>query len=186
MNTQALNVLIQKSIAGDKTAFGEIMEDYSDYVYALAFRILLNEDDAKDIVQESFIKIWKNIHTYRSEVKFTTWIYKITTNLCFDHLRKQKRRDVSLTDGGMIIDRLISEDHATVQPDIEEIRALLTKLSGNLSNKQRIVFVLQDLQGLHPDELETITGLSKGQIKSNLYYARKSIKDQLIRIGYEL
>lgn len=186
MKSASLNEYIQKIIEGDKNAFGTLMDMYADYVYKLAFQIMQNEKDAEDIVQETFIKIWKHIKNYNSNIKFTTWAYKITVNLCFDHLRKRKRRRTLEDEAGRLIGSVIFRNDSVQQLNNKEVRTILADLSKNLSDKQRTVFILQDIQELEPTEIEMITGMTKGQIKSNLYYARKQIKEQLKSIGYEL
>ena len=70
-----------------------MVEQFQSYAYSLAFRLVLNEDNAKDIVQESFIRIWRHISNYDSNILFTTWLYKIVTNLCYDNLKSSKRRN---------------------------------------------------------------------------------------------
>ena len=84
-------ILIQKCKQDDVPAFRKLVEKYRNYAFAVSFRITANEEDAKDITQEAFIRIWKNLRNYREETKFTTWFYKIVVNLCFDRLRKRKK-----------------------------------------------------------------------------------------------
>ncbi len=78
--------IIHKARNGDKNAFGELVTKYQQYAFNLAFRIVCNEDDARDVVQDSFIKIWKNMKAYLPKIEFTTWMYKIVTNTAIDHL----------------------------------------------------------------------------------------------------
>ena len=78
--------------SGDMSAFQSLVEEYQIYAYKLAFRLLCSEDEAKDVVQESFIRVWRHIQKYDLRSKFTTWLYKIVTNLCYDHLKARNRR----------------------------------------------------------------------------------------------
>jgi RNA polymerase sigma-70 factor (ECF subfamily) len=91
MDKEQLKRIITKCKTGDKQAFKILMTNFSEYVFRLAFRILNHEEDAKDIVQETFIRVWKHIDGYKEEIKITTWIYKIATNLCLDKLRINRR-----------------------------------------------------------------------------------------------
>ena len=186
MNKEQLEIIISKCINGDKFAFEELMMHYSDYVFALAFRILNNEEDAKDIVQESFIRIWQNIKCYRREIKFTTWAYKITVNLCFDKLKKQKRKPLDFNEEIESFNVVLDDEGADIKLNNKQIGEIITKLAKNLTPKQKIVFVLSDIEQAEPDEIAEITGLSKGQIKSNLYYARQQIRQKLKQIVYEM
>ena len=186
MNEEQLLLVIEKCKKGDKQAFKQLMLTYSDYVFTLAFRILCNEDDARDMVQETFIRVWKNIGNYRTENKITTWMYTITTNLCLDKLREKQRKPVVYNEefeknfASFLID-----DESNLQ-DNKQLAQLIAHLAEDLTPKQKLVFVLKDLEGLESDEIEQITGLDKGQIKSNLYYARQQIKNKLIQTGYEV
>jgi RNA polymerase sigma-70 factor (ECF subfamily) len=92
MEQKQLLDLIHKCKSGDKEAFKPIMQEYTDYLFALAFRLLRNDEEAKDAVQETFIKVWQNINTYSEKVKLSTWMYKICTNLCFDKLKSKKKK----------------------------------------------------------------------------------------------
>ena len=83
--------IIKQILAGSQAAFRQLVEKYQQYAFSLAFRILCHEEEAKDTVQDSFIKIWKNINSYNDQHKFTTWMYKIVTNTAIDKLRSMKK-----------------------------------------------------------------------------------------------
>jgi RNA polymerase sigma-70 factor, ECF subfamily len=186
MDREKLLELIEKCKKGDKGAFKYIMIDYSDYVFALAFRILCNDDDAKDIVQETFIRVWKNLEKYNPEIKITTWMYKIATNLCLDKLKVKRRKPLIFNlEKEQILDS-IADENFSEQTDNRKLAEIIGKLANELSPKQKIVFVLKDIEELENEEIEHITGMDKGQIKSNLYYARQQIKNSLIKTGYEV
>ncbi|MEN8121910.1 MAG: RNA polymerase sigma factor [Bacteroidota bacterium] len=186
MNKEQLEIIISKCIKGDKLAFRDLMVYYSDYVFALAFRILNHEEDAKDIVQESFIKIWQNINRYRKEIKFTTWIYKITVNLCFDKLKTKKRKPLVFNNELEFSNQALLDADIEIKLNNKQIAAVIKKLAENLTPKQKVVFVLNDIEQIEPQEIVKITGLNKGQIKSNLYYARQQIRKKLKQVVYEM
>lgn len=186
MNITQLSVIIEKCKGGDKQAFKHIVLDFSDYIFALAFRILCNEEDARDIVQETFIRVWENMDRYKPEIKITTWMYKITINLCLDKLRIRKRKpSVYNLEHKELLDSFFDEDLVD-KLDNEQIASIIQQLAENLSPKQKLVFVLKDIEGMETDEIEKVTGMDKVQIKSNLYYARQQIKNSLIQTGYEV
>jgi RNA polymerase sigma-70 factor, ECF subfamily len=186
MDSHKLMLIVEKCINGDKDAFRTIVGEYSDYVYAIAFRVLGSSEDARDMVQETFIKVWRNIEKYKPAVKFSTWLYTIATNLCIDKLREQKRAPLDSYPESGIPNNLMEPEIGTNSIDYKQLEVLIAKMTGNLPPMQKMVFVLKDIEGLSSDEIEQITGMTKEQIKSNLHYARKEIKSQLIKVGYEM
>jgi RNA polymerase sigma-70 factor (ECF subfamily) len=98
MNPEKIEHLIEQSKKRDAAAFRQLVETFQPLVFRLAFRLLCNDDEAKDIVQESFIRIWLHLHQFKHGTKFSTWLYKIACNLCYDRLRAIKRlQDYSTT-----------------------------------------------------------------------------------------
>jgi RNA polymerase sigma-70 factor (ECF subfamily) len=186
MEQKQLLDLIHKCKSGDKEAFKPIMQEYTDYLFALAFRLLRNDEEAKDAVQETFIKVWQNINTYSEKVKLSTWMYKICTNLCFDKLKSKKRKPMVYDDNFENVYKAIAVDDYNENIDNQQLAKMIERMADGLTPKQQIVFILKDIQGLDSDEIVEITGLDRGQIKSNLYYARKEIRNRLIKIGYEV
>jgi RNA polymerase sigma-70 factor (ECF subfamily) len=175
--------LIHSAKGGDKQAFGKLIDCCSQYVYAVALKLLGDPEEARDAAQESFIKVWKNIGAHKSQFKFTTWLYTIVTNTCLDKLRLRSKKN-------KIFDYLASVDN--LEPTLTESRTnefeerqfvdFIRLVSGKLSSKQHSVFVLHDLEELSQDEVSKILGTSKGRVKSNLYYARKVVKGILERV----
>lgn len=168
--------LIESCKKGDVHAFRELVEKLQTYAYTLAFRILLNEEEAKDAVQDSFIKIWKSLGSYNGKYLFTTWMYRIVVNTCIDKLKEVKKLSDIYSDD--LSDSESHEDSITNHELAKQIR----QLSKGLPEKQRIIFILIDLQGLSLNEVSDVLKISKGLVKSNLYYARKSIKEKLIKL----
>ncbi|NIA30565.1 MAG: sigma-70 family RNA polymerase sigma factor [Actinobacteria bacterium] len=170
---------------GDLTAFRHLVEMHQSFAYSLALRMLCDTEDARDVVQESFIKVWQNIDQFDPNRKFTTWLYKIITNLCLDFLKARRRKSrifsFSLnSDDGNFADSGIDEEKNCINKQV--IRHIKIFAEG-LTPKQRIVFVLRDLQDLEMDQVVDITGLNKNNIKSNLYHARMNINpDQIEKI----
>lgn len=167
--------LIESCIKGDVHAFRTLVEKLQSYAYTLAFRILLNEEEAKDAVQDSFIKVWKNLGSYNGKYLFTTWMYRIVVNTCIDRLKEIKKHSEIYSDS-------ISESRNAEESIINrELAKQIRGLSKELPQKQRIIFILNDLQGLSLDEASEVLNMPKGLVKSNLYYARKSIKEKLLK-----
>ena len=155
------------------------MEEFQLYAYALAFRTLADEEDAKDVVQETFIRLWNNLRRYDPSVKFTTWLYSIVINLCYDSLRSRRARRAADTTDASLLASIATEDNPERTLDNAELGALIGTLTEELPPKQRMVFVLRDLQGLSIREVCDILHLSEGSVKTNLVYARKHLRGKL-------
>jgi len=175
--------IIQQVKDGNRSAFRHLVMRYGDYAFKLAFRIMCNEEDAKDVVQESFIKIWVKIRSYDVSVKFTTWMYKIVTRTAIDHYRKNERKRAVLPD--VSFDAPSAFDAQTDHSN-KDLSALIEKIAGNLPEKQRLVFVLRDIQGFTTEEVTEILEMPETSVKSNLYHARKTVREKLMAmIVYE-
>lgn len=182
ISVEQLNGLIDSAKDGNTRSFEMIVRTFQRYAFAVSFKILCSEEEAKDIVQESFIRIWKHLNRYDSKVKFTTWMYKIVVNLCYDRLRMLKRRNDNvefITDG---FELMSAEDNPEIEFTNKEMAELIMKISGGLPEKQRIIFVLRDLENLSISEVTEITGMSESSVKTNLVYARRNIKEKLIKL----
>jgi RNA polymerase sigma-70 factor, ECF subfamily len=176
-----LDQVLTRSKEGDVWAFRQLVESHQQYAFSLAFRIIGDEDDARDIVQEAFIRVWKHIKDFVPDVKFTTWLYRIVVNVAYDRLKAEKRRRFlfmrmektpqidSQPDGTAPDASLVNRDLA------EKIKAFAQKLP----LKQRLVFVLRDLQDLTVDEVAEVLDMSRESVKTNLCYARQNIRRKL-------
>ena len=181
--TEVEQDVITRSQCRDLTAFEQLVRKYQPYAFSLAMKFLCDEAEASDVVQDSFLRVWQNIDRYDPKRKFTTWIYKIVVNLCVDRFRALKRsRSVFLSrNRDLVMENLPDERDWETMRSHEQLADIIRTLSGRLSPKQRIVFTLRDLQDLTVEEVVEITGLSTGSVKTNLHYARKSIRDVLVR-----
>jgi RNA polymerase sigma-70 factor (ECF subfamily) len=171
--------LIKNAVEGDLSAFEAILKNHQYYAYTVAFRVLTNDDDAKDVVQESFVRIWKHLGSYNKKVKFTTWMYKIVINLCYDKLRARKmenERRETIDDG--FVSGLDSPEKQLTNKEQAEI---IKHVSNGLPEKQRMAFVLRDLEELTTDEVSQIMDISAESVKTNLSIARKTIRTKLIK-----
>ena len=169
---------------GDKTAFRSLVQNYQRLVFSLAFKMLADEDEAKDIVQETFIRVWQGIGGYDIRRPFTTWLYTIASRLCLDHLKRMDRL-VPMPDDEAVLRRFASETDNQRAIENREWVAIVRTLTDQLSVKQRLVFMLCQMEGLSSDEVVRITGLNARQVKSNLYVARQTIREKLKLLGYE-
>jgi RNA polymerase sigma-70 factor (ECF subfamily) len=153
-------------------------------VFSLALKMVGDEEEAKDVVQETFLRVWQRLGDYDTQRSFTTWLYVIASRLCLDALRNMKRTSPLPADEQVL--RHFAAD-STMQRQLEnsEWVSIVRTLADGLSPKQRLVFTLSQLEGLPSQEVEQVTGLSASQVKSNLYVARQTIRERLKRLGYE-
>lgn len=163
---------------GDISAFRQLYEETNTFVYSLAIRLLCHNEEAKDIVQECYIRVWKHFYKYRPEIKITTWLYKIVTNLCYDQLKKRKRK-LKVVENSYDFAETVSHEDIILDYENSETVLKIAKLCNSLTPKQKIVFVLRDLYDQSMDDVVRISGLSKSSIKSNLYLARQNIRKKL-------
>ena len=176
--------IITRCQRGDKAAFREVVQSYQRMVFSLSLKMLADEEEAKDVVQETFIRVWQGIRSYDPQKPFKTWLYTIATRLCLDRLKRQ-RPVVPLPDDERTLHRFASDDNSQRQMENAEWAAIVRLLAEGLSEKQRIAFSLCQLEGLSPQEAEEMTDMDARQLKSNLYVARQTIRKRLKDLGYE-
>lgn len=179
---ESINEILHRAISGDHKAFRRVVEACQQQAFSLAFRILGNEEEAKDAVQEGFIKVWQHIGSYETSSPFHSWINCIMANTAIDHLRANRRQFAMRM--SLDTERLISifQGRPDVVLENKEIASLIGMLADGLPDKQRLVFILRDIQGLESDEVQEIMRLSDTRVKSNLYHARKFVREKIKRI----
>ena len=173
--------LIKRCLRDEVDAYRQLVEEHQKYVFSVAFRILHDEEDARDVAQETFIRVWKHLHTYDMQTRFTTWLYTIAVNLAYDLLKMNTRRRRWIL-------RPVESQHTRGTPDEEmdivnrDLAAKIRELAGGLPPKQRLVFALRDLQDLSVEEVAQVLSMSTGAVKTNLCYARKFIRANMQRL----
>ena len=174
---------ILRSREGDQRAFRRVVLSYQAFAFRLAFRLLADEDEAKDVVQECFIRIWYGISRFDPTKKFTTWMYRIVSNLCIDRLRSRRRYSGWFRRTAEHEER--QEPSMSISPDEQysnaQLALLIRTLSDRLPPKEKLVFALRDLEDMAVDEVAAITGMSSDDIKANLFHARRAIRRTLER-----
>jgi len=184
--------LIRAAQQGDAAAFEQLVQQYDRAVLRLTIHLTGSEEDGQDIYQEAFLRAYINLARFRFECSFYTWIYRIATNLCLDHLRRQRFRNRELTttnssDGEEqnLLDR-IPDYSAGASPERNLARRILrehiVRALGNLSPRERMVFELKHYHGL---QLRTVAGILKtteGTVKNTLFRATHKLRLQLSEV----
>lgn len=182
-NPQDEQKLIRQAMKGNLDAFNALVLAYQDSAYTVAYRIMGDSDSAADVTQDSFITAYRRLNTYRGG-NFRAWVLRIVTNTCYDELRRRKRRPATsldemgadMDDGAPIPDDAPSPEQAVQQ---NELNRAIQNCIGELSESQRMVMVLSDVEGLSYQEIVEILGMNLGTVKSRLSRARVSIRDCL-------
>lgn len=182
--TQTERDMITRCQQGDKEAFRWVVQTHQRMLFSLALKMLCDEEEAKDVVQDTFIRVWQSIRDYDPQRTFTTWLYTIASRLCLDRL-KRKSRIVPMPDDEQTVRNYAADNDSQRTLENSEWISIVRLMAEELSEKQRLVFTLCQLEGLTSEEAEEITGLDAKQIKSNLYVARQTVRKRLKELGYE-
>lgn len=170
--------LIEAFRKGDHAAFGKILTQSLEPCLRLAIRIVGNREEAEDIVQDSFIRLWEKRKYIKNTESFIGWIRKIVVNRCYDYLRREKRRARFVNEAGSGgIDYSAPGNEADRDLKFSESNEILKIITNSLSPKQKIVFILSEIEELSVKEIEKVTGMTSYSIKSNCYHARKRARE---------
>jgi RNA polymerase sigma-70 factor (ECF subfamily) len=179
-------LLIKKSQSGDVESFELLISSYDKRAYNIAYRVMGNEEDAKDMAQEAMLRVFRSLKDFKGQSSFSTWLYRIVTNVCLDELRRRKNdKYVSLdstiqTDSGEMHMELCS-DRETPESVYEQVeqREVIKNAIRELNEEYRSVIVLRDIQGFSYEEISNILDCSLGTVKSRINRARTMLRDKL-------
>lgn len=177
--------LIERTQEGDEAAFQELVQRYRTRVASIAYQVLGNYEDARDVAQEVFIKLYRGIKGFDPRKKFFTWLYRLTVNASIDFLRAKKRRshEHSIDERPDQYLEIPNPDFESISYDFErkELREIFIKLAKQLNPKQQAAFVLCDLQGFTADEVAEILDCPKVTLRWYLHEARKRIRTAIAK-----
>lgn len=178
--------LIERSRRGDIAAFDQLVRTYEKSVYNTAYRLAGSYDDAADIAQEAFVRAWNNLKSFRGDSAFSTWLYRIVTNVFLDDRKRKRSRPQRSLDEAIALDESnVTRQFEDDTPGPEEVaegaerRMVLERAIQTLPEAQRVVIVLYHTQGLSYEEIAEITNLPMGTVKSKLNRARLALRDRL-------
>ena len=193
-------LLVERAQAGDRTAFEALVHRYDRQVLRLALNVLQRTEDAQDVYQEAFLKIYRNLHHFRFECSFYTWLYRIVTNLCLDQLRRRKSRredpatvldasgdemDLMANISGTADDFFEHQQQTQAQADPErnllgrEIGQKIDAAMAALSPRERMIFEMKHYQGLKLRAIGEALGTTEETVKNSLFRATRKLRGQL-------
>jgi len=180
-----VNKRIKQVLKGDQNAYADIVNLYQHKLYQICYRMLGNKQEAEDIAQEAFVRAYINLHSYDQKRKFSTWIYRIATNLCIDRIRKKKPdyyldAEVAGTDGldmysQIAADEKLPEDVVAQMELQERIQYEISRLP----DKYRSVIVLKYIEELSLQEISEILDMPLGTVKTRIHRGREALRKQL-------
>ena len=181
--------LVTRAKNGDQKAFEQLLLDNQNRVYSLALRMVNDREEAADLAQEAFLKAWQGLPSFQGDSSFATWVYRLTTNLCIDHIRRQKRRQgvepaFSLDDpeGGWAEPADLSQDPQR-HLERKELRRALEKALAALPDHHRQVLVMRELAQMSYQEIGQALDLDPGTVKSRISRARQALQKRLLAEG---
>ncbi|MEO5802656.1 MAG: sigma-70 family RNA polymerase sigma factor [Verrucomicrobiota bacterium] len=179
--TQEDVLLVKSAKKGDMLAFEELVARHRDKIYARAFSMMRNEDEALDLSQEAWVKAWQRLVQFQGDSSFATWMTRITINLCLDQLRKNKRHRAESIEvlneesGGVERQMPVVNVNPTEGLERTEVRKRIDEALGKLSEEHRTVLILHEFEDLEYKEIAKRMSCSIGTVMSRLFYARRKM-----------
>jgi RNA polymerase sigma-70 factor (ECF subfamily) len=184
--------LVQRAQAGDREAMSELVQSQQTYVYSIAMSLMHNPADAADMTQEAFIRLLRSLRTYRGETKFTTWLYRLVTNICLDGLRRRGRPVESLDDHGtqgqaadaaQTPGERLADDDRWTQPeehlDLRESATEVREALVSLPATQRLALTLHYFEDLRYEDIAEVMGLPLNTVKSHIRRGKERLAQVL-------
>lgn len=179
-------VLVNRARKEDSGAYDELIRRYQERIYATVYHMTSNHEDANDLTQETFIKAYRALHSFKGDSSFYTWIYRIAVNKTINFLKTRKNRvHMSLNDLDFNAENdpdlvaLVSDKTPRRDLNLSELQEKLNEAMQKLSEVHRMVVTLHDVQGLSHDEIAGIVGCNVGTVRSRLFYARQQLQGTL-------
>lgn len=168
-------VLVERFRGGDTGAFQELMSAHEDRVFSICLRVVRNRELALDATQDTFINVYRRIASFDGRAAFTTWLYRVAVNSCYDLLRKEQRRQTQP------LPEHVDPADPSVDDDLDavELRPELTRALSSLGDQFRDAIVLVDIEGMSIEEAAEVLDVAPGTIKSRLYRGRRALADHL-------
>jgi RNA polymerase sigma-70 factor (ECF subfamily) len=172
--------LLERCRQGDMGAFEAVFRKYQPYVYNISLGMLGNSDDASDVTQETFLRIHRSLPRFRGDASFSTWVYRVTVNLCISELRRRSRGRLQYFDELALPDEEEQDPHPSPEEaaQSEEDRRLVHQILRTLPPDYRAIMVLRHFQQLAYEEIAGVLQITLSQVKTRLFRARRMFKDR--------
>lgn len=171
--------LVETIRRGGTDAFETLVRRKTTKVYALCYRIIGNAEDAKDISQLVFLKLWENLEKYDPQYAFDTWLYRMVTNVAIDFMRNKQSRDNAVNSNLRLV-KTAAEAEQGVVVQRKEVESVFENISSALSPKQKTIFVMNQMEDLPSAEIARILGCRESTVRNHLFNARKVMQRQLL------
>ncbi|MBP8055708.1 MAG: sigma-70 family RNA polymerase sigma factor [Chloroflexi bacterium] len=177
--TQQEQELIRRAQRGNAAAFEALLNTHARYVYNLALRLVHHPQEAEDLAQEAFIRTWQALPRFRGESQFTTWLYQIVTNLCYNRLPTLKKELLALDPEAAALS--LPDARPPIEHDLlsTELRHHLHQAIDQLPQSHRLLVTLRYLQEMSYEEISQVTGLPLGTVKTGIFRARNRLRESL-------
>ena len=170
--------LVELIRQGDDGAFETLVRRKTSKVYGLCYRVIGNGEDAKDISQLVFLKLWENLDKYDPLYAFDTWLYRMVTNVAIDFMRNKQSRDNAVNSNLRLVKTAVDPEQ-TVTVQRKEVESVFNVVSNALSPKQKTIFVMSEMEDLRSSEIAKILGCRESTVRNHLFNARKLMQHQL-------
>lgn len=170
--------LVETIRGGDAEAFELLVRRKTSKVYALCYRIIGNAEDAKDISQLVFLKLWENLEKYDPQYAFDTWLYRMVTNVAIDFMRNRQSRENAVNSNLRLV-KTSADPEQGVIVQRKEIEAVFQVVSAGLSPKQKTIFVMNQMNDMPSAEIAKVLGCRESTVRNHLFNARKTMQQQL-------
>lgn len=179
---------INEVLNGNTNAFGYFIRTYQNKAFGVAVSIVKREDDAKDVVQDSFITAYSSLTNFRDDSKFSTWFYRIVVNTALQYIKREKRKDEVAGEYSITEDEKIAFNNAISQLEKQDLKRLIKKVFEKIPAKEALILHLYYIDGQSIVEIEEITAFTKANVKVLLHRGRtsfyKMLKDEKIKKPY--
>jgi RNA polymerase sigma-70 factor, ECF subfamily len=179
--------LVDRSRGGDVDSFNQLILRWERPIYALAYRVIGREEDARDVCQETFLRAYRALPGFKGEAKFSSWVYRIALNLCRDWIRRQRRNPVSqMPDDIDVLDAIAETGPSESVEDLvarRELSAVVEEAMSHLPAEQRTAIILKEYHGMTFQEIADLQGCPLSTVKTRLYQGLSVLRRQLERQG---
>ena len=170
--------LVENARGGRPDAFEQLVRRKTSKVYSLCYRVIGNAEDAKDISQLVFIKLWENLEKYDPNYAFDTWLYRMVTNVAIDFLRNKQSRENAVNSNLRLVKTSADAEQGVVVQR-KEIEQIFNDCSSALSPKQKTIFVMREMDDLPSSEIARVLGCRESTVRNHLFNARKLMQEEL-------